>query len=244
MARACGAFMPVGLPSHPGCSLPGHPYETAGIRHTPSAHTLPARPPQELATEYSVEPELIFSFYRPLIRGIAPPAAAAAGADAAGGAAGEQQEEEGEIGEMSTSPAGAGKGGAEAMEEDGQLEAGEVAASGALVPPPPPPAPDAAQRWEELEAQVGKGTCVGGTHVFWLPLACWVHRMAALCPSCCSKPHAHCPPFLPGACHARCEQRRNPLARPVPHALHHLLGAAVVRPGGAHSTVRGWAEGM
>jgi hypothetical protein len=40
------------------------------------------------------------------------------------------------------------------MEEDGQLEAGEVAASGTLAPPPPPPAPDAAQRWEELEAQV------------------------------------------------------------------------------------------
>ena len=111
---------------------------------------------QELATEYSVEPELIFSFYRPLIRGIAPPVAAGAGGDAAGGAAGEQQEEEGEIGEMSTSPAGGAKGGADAMEEDGQLEAGEVAASGTLVPPPPP-APDAAQRWEQLEAQVRSG---------------------------------------------------------------------------------------
>lgn len=114
--------------------------------------------PQELATEYSVDPELIFSFYRPLIRGIAPPAAA--GADAAGGAA-DQQEEEGEIGEMSTSPAGGAKGGADAM-EDGQLEAGEVAASGTLVPPPPPPAPDAAHRWEELEAQVGAGGLVVG----------------------------------------------------------------------------------
>lgn len=161
---ACWAAKPPWL-------LPGHPYETAGVRHTPSAHTLPARPPQELATEYSVEPELIFSFYRPLIRGIAPPAAAA-GADAAGGAAGEQQEEEGEIGEMSTSPAGAAKGGAEPMKEDGQLEAGEVAASGTLVPPPPPPAPDAAQRWEELEAQVGRGSCAGGRSVFWLRWAC------------------------------------------------------------------------
>lgn len=111
---------------------------------------------QELATEYSVEPELIFSFYRPLIRGIAPPAAAGAGT---AGAAGDQQEEEGEIGEigeMSTSPAGGAKGFADAMEEDGQLEAGEVAASGSLVPPPPPPPADAAERWEELEAQVGR----------------------------------------------------------------------------------------
>ncbi len=103
-----------------------------------------------------MEPELIFSFYRPLIRGIAPPAAAGAGT---AGAAGDQQEEEGEIGEigeMSTSPAGGAKGFADAMEEDGQLEAGEVAASGSLVPPPPPPPADAAERWEELEAQVGR----------------------------------------------------------------------------------------
>ena len=145
--------------------------------------------PQELAAEYSVDPELIFSFYRPLIRGIAPPAAAGADAAAGGGAA-DQQEEEGEIGEMSTSPAGGAKGGADAM-EDGQLEAGEVAASGTLVPLPPPPAADAAQRWEELEAQVRIGGLVVGLEKQWwlrhvpartrcLPMCRWAHPN--LCP--------------------------------------------------------------
>ncbi|KAL4451471.1 hypothetical protein ABPG75_007133 [Micractinium tetrahymenae] len=125
---------------------------------------------EELATEYRVDPELIFSLHRPLIRGVLPPAALAP-----------EHEEEGEIA-GGPKAEGAGKGaaadGAAAMEEDGQLEAGEVAASpaaGEAAPPPPPPPVDAAaaaERWAKLEAAVlamagsgggGEGGEEGGT---------------------------------------------------------------------------------
>ena len=147
----------------PACSSSrALPLATCSLHASPALYLTPPPPPhpvprhaQELARDYCVDPELIFSLYRPLIRGIAPPAAAGAADGGAGGAAEAGQEEEGEIGEISTSPAGGAKGGAEAMEEDGQLEAGEVAAPGGAGAPPPPPPPDAAQRWEELEAQVG-----------------------------------------------------------------------------------------
>ncbi|EFN50427.1 hypothetical protein CHLNCDRAFT_144612, partial [Chlorella variabilis] len=120
---------------------------------------------EDLATVYCIDPELIFSFYRPLIHSIEPPGAPPAPDD----------DEEGQIAEGGSKQvgtavppgaqsAGGGPGaGPEAMEEEGQLEAGEVAASpgeaaaGTAAAGGPAAAPEAAaeaaKRWEELEQQ-------------------------------------------------------------------------------------------
>ena len=145
---------------HSGLGHPGHtlqsPLQTLTL-HTSHLRCC-AMLLQELAQEYCIDPELIFSLYRPLIAGIEPPAAPG------------HEEEEGEIEDAAAAAAAAGATAAagEAMEEDGQLEAGEVQPSPAkqpLLAAPTMGLPGGAaafQRWEELEQQVGEAEQQGG----------------------------------------------------------------------------------
>lgn len=123
-----------------------------------------ALPVQELATEYCIDPEIIFSLYRPLIRHIEPPAAPSA----------PEEEEEGEVADGSSKGAGrnggaaqphgssgAGANGPEPMEEEGEVAVSPRAADKAAVAVHPANGPAAEapevqrRRWEELERQVG-----------------------------------------------------------------------------------------
>ena len=147
-------------------------------------HTIPHRSyirpyVQELALEYSIDPELIWGLYRPLIARIEPAPAAAPAAD-------QQNDEEGEIegaGPAAATAAGAGAaaggaaggGGATPMEEDAGLEAGEVEPSGAPAAGGPQTVVGVPGRssegWAELEVQVRAIQAGGGEHAAWRGLS-------------------------------------------------------------------------
>jgi hypothetical protein len=130
---------------------------TQSSQNLPVASLVPLYCLQDLAIEYSVDPEIIFALYRPLIRGIEPP-----------GTSDEQHDEEGEIAEGGVKPEkgkghgtaahggtahGTAHGPAEPMDEEGEVAASPSAkaavAGGKLG------GAGRQQRWEELEQQVG-----------------------------------------------------------------------------------------
>lgn len=199
---------------------------------------------QELATEYCIDPEIIFSLYRPLIRHIEPPAAPAP----------PEEEEEGEVAGASgkggdasggaVKPPGSGAAaanGPEPMEEEGEVVASPRGAAKAAVNLPAANGPSTEapevqqQRWEELERQVG---CVAKSPVpVFLSYKLFCNDLCSLL-----APHLAPPPLRPpsaaGARDARRRRRRPALARHVSRPVRHLLGAAAVRPGGAGGAVR------